>query len=89
MCQSIFTSVTCTIKFDPVKFQACGFYTNGDKTYYDGFVTGYMQIGKTKLISEAVVDILNMKTQPTQANSGWIRNEKGSIDKYTRCLTRY
>jgi hypothetical protein len=49
MCQSIFTSMTCSIKFDPVKYQASGLYTNGDKTYYDGFVTGYMQIGKTKL----------------------------------------
>ena len=39
-----------------------------------------MQIEQTKLISEAVVDILNMKNTTTQANSGWIRNEKGSIE---------
>lgn len=55
-------------KFDPVKYQACGLYTNGDKAYYDGFLTGCGHMGNTKLICEAVADstILNMKTQPIQ-----------------------
>ena len=45
--------------------------------YYDGFVTGCMQVGDTKLICETVADssILNLgtqlaqvtETQPTQA----------------------
>jgi hypothetical protein len=44
------------------------FIQNNERIYYDGFVTGCMQIGNTKLICETVADssILNTKTQPTQ-----------------------
>lgn len=56
---------------DTVKYQACGLYINNDKTYYDGFVTGCMQVGNTKPICEAVADsnILNIKTQRTQTQT--------------------
>jgi hypothetical protein len=52
-------------KFDTAKYQACKLHTNNDKIYYDGFVTGCMQVGNTKLICEAVANsnILNINTQ--------------------------
>jgi hypothetical protein len=55
-------------KFDLIKYQACGLYTNGQLAYSDGFVVGCTQIGNTQLICQALVDssILNMKSQPTQ-----------------------
>ena len=55
-------------KFDSIKYQACGLYTNGDKAYSDGFVMGCTKIGYTQLICQSLVDssILNTKTQPTQ-----------------------
>ncbi len=53
--------------FNTAKYQACKLHTNNDRIYYDGFVTGCMQIGNTKLICEtADSSILNIKTQPTQ-----------------------
>jgi hypothetical protein len=54
-------------KFDTAKYQACQLHTNNDKVYYDGFITGCMQLGNTKLICEAVADsnILKIKTQST------------------------
>ena len=56
-------------KFDSIKYQACGLYTNAQKAYSDGFVSGCTQIGNTQLICQSLVDssILNTKTQPTQA----------------------
>jgi hypothetical protein len=58
-------------KFDTAKYQACKLHTNNDKIYYDGFVTGCMNVGNTKLICETVADsnILNIKTQPTQTQT--------------------
>jgi hypothetical protein len=52
-------------KFDTAKYQVCKLHTNSDKVYYDGFITGCMQLGNTKLICEAIADsnILNIKTQ--------------------------
>jgi hypothetical protein len=54
--------------FNTARYQACKLHTNNDRIYYDGFVTGCMQIGNTKLICETVADssILNIKTQPRQ-----------------------
>ena len=58
-------------KFDSIKYQACGLYTNGDKAYSDGFVMGCTQIGNTQLICQSLVDssILNTKSQPTQTTT--------------------
>ena len=42
-------------KFDSVRYQACGLYTNADKAYYDGFIAGYMHVGNMKLICEPVL----------------------------------
>jgi hypothetical protein len=55
-------------KFDIAKYQACKLHTNNDKIYYDGFVTGCMNVGNTKLICEAVANsnILNINTQNPQ-----------------------
>jgi len=55
-------------KFDTAKYQACKLHTNNDKIYYDGFVTGCMQVGNTKLICETVANsnILNINTQIPQ-----------------------
>jgi hypothetical protein len=54
--------------FDTVKYQACKLHTHNDKIYYDGFVTGCMQVGNTKLICETVANsnILNINTQNPQ-----------------------
>lgn len=51
--------------FDTAKYQACKLHTNNDKIYYDGFVTGCMNVGNTKLICETVANsnILNINTQ--------------------------
>ena len=62
-------------KFNPVRYHACGLYTSADKAYYDGFVTGCMQVGNTKLICETVANSnivappaqTQSTTQPTQA----------------------
>ena len=55
-------------KFDSVKYQVCGLFTNAQKAYSDGFVMGCTQIGNTQLICQALADTseLNMKTQLTQ-----------------------
>jgi hypothetical protein len=55
-------------KFNSVRYQACGLYTNGQLAYSDGFVVGCTQIGNTQLICQALVDssIINMKTQSIQ-----------------------
>ena len=54
--------------FDTAKYQACKLHTPNDKIYYDGFVTGCMNVGNTKLICEAVANsnILNINTQNPQ-----------------------
>lgn len=54
--------------FDTAKYQACKLHTHNDKIYYDGFVTGCMNVGNTKLICEAVANsnILNINTQNPQ-----------------------
>lgn len=57
--------------FDSIKYQACGLYTNGQKAYSPGFITGCTQVGNTQLICQALVDssILNAKIQPTQTQT--------------------
>lgn len=57
--------------FDSIKYQACGLYTNGQKAYSDGFITGCTQVGNTQLICQALVDssILNAEIQPTQTQT--------------------
>ena len=58
-------------KFDSVKYQACGLFTNAQKAYSDGFVMGCTQVGNTQLICQALADTseLNMKTQLTQTQT--------------------
>jgi hypothetical protein len=58
-------------KFDSIKYQACGLYTNAQKAYSDGFVLGCTQIGNTQLICQSLVDssILNVNTQPTKTSA--------------------
>ena len=53
-------------KFIPVRYRACGLYTNADKAYYDGFIAGCVQAGNTKLICETVANS-NIEP-PTQTN---------------------
>jgi hypothetical protein len=55
-------------KFNPVRYHACGLYTSADKAYYDGFVTGCMQVGNTKLICEIVANS-NIVAPPAQTQS--------------------
>jgi hypothetical protein len=54
-------------KFIPVRYRACGLYTNADKAYYDGFIAGCVQAGNTKLICETVANS-NIVEPPTQTN---------------------
>lgn len=55
-------------KFDSIKYQACGLYTNAQKAYSDGFVVGCTQVGNTLLICQSFVDssILNTNIPSTQ-----------------------
>ena len=55
-------------KFNPVRYQACGLYTSADKAYYDGFVSGCMQVGNTKLICETVANS-NIVAPPAQTQT--------------------
>jgi hypothetical protein len=50
-------------KFNPVRYQACGLYPNGQIAYTDGFVVGCTQVGNTQQLCQAFVV---MNTQPTQ-----------------------
>ena len=58
-------------KFDSIKYQACGLFTNAQKAYSDGFLMGCTQVGNTQLICQALADTseLNMKTQLTQTQT--------------------
>ncbi|MGH9926006.1 MAG: hypothetical protein ACRD5B_11590, partial [Nitrososphaeraceae archaeon] len=55
-------------KFDTAKYQACGLYMNGQKSYSDGFVVGCTQVGNTQLICQGFVDssVLHTKVHTTQ-----------------------
>lgn len=73
----LFRPVLCgdCVKFNTVRYQACGIYASADKAYYDGFVAGCTQVGNTKLICETVANSnieappaqTQTATQPTQA----------------------
>ena len=67
--------------FDTTKYQACKLHTYNDKIYYDGFVTGCMQVGNTKLICEAVANsnILNINTQIPQTLAATISQTSQAI----------
>lgn len=67
--------------FDTAKYQACKLHTHNDKIYYDGFVTGCMQVGNTKLICETVANsnILNISTQNLQTLAATISQTSQAI----------
>jgi hypothetical protein len=64
-------------RFNPVRYQACGLYPNGQVAYTDGFVMGCTQVGNTQQLCQAFV-VMNTQqpqiqpttqstTQPSQA----------------------